>query len=297
MFFFLSILLSLTLRFVPVFSRAIDTVPQVQDGFSRALSPSRLASLDVQFAPWGSGDAGYFGSSPTIKAALNASDPYSALLNTTQKPLGDGLCAIDLELNSNAISDRAKGTDLVKAAQWLLTECYGDYQQGGIEHQAAKAKKAYQSATETISVQDCQDAVGLQREVKADDVVPPTWFLKPEQHQMLGHLALDWVKKISLESDARLEYHLNWPEKNLDSRRNGKGHFRRLEWLEEERAYAHQQVMTHTLNRSSWVEPGAGAHKKLRRDDLGTSFVPSINLHRATAARPSGKVEMLSGKP
>ena len=54
--------------------------------------------------------------------------------------LGDGLCAIDLELNSNALSDRAKGTDLVKAAQWLLTECYGDHQQGGIVRNLGNGK-------------------------------------------------------------------------------------------------------------------------------------------------------------
>ena len=86
MLFFLPILVSLTFRFVPVFSRAINSVPQVHDGFSRSLSPLRLASLEAQFAY---GNAGYSGSSPTIRAALNTSDPYSALLNTTQKPLGD----------------------------------------------------------------------------------------------------------------------------------------------------------------------------------------------------------------
>lgn len=213
MLFFLPIFLSLALRFVPVFSRALDSVPQVQDGFSQSLSPSRLASLEAQFASWDPATLGTLAASPNIKSALNASDPFSALLNTTQKPLGDqvyqcngdlygrqlpfmsclgalvflpdmpqrfsfgpktqgqwnfevpyrllsgessgqvplseieigaaanklltgilgdGLCAIDLELNSNALSDRAKGTDLVKAGQWLLTECYGDHQQGGI---------------------------------------------------------------------------------------------------------------------------------------------------------------------
>lgn len=212
MLFSLQIWLSLTLRFVPVFSRALDSVPQVQDGFSRSLSPSRLTSLEAQFASWDPAALGTSAASPTITAALNASDPFSALLNTTQKPLGaqvyqcngdlygrqlssisciralmflpdmsmkfsfgpkaqgqwnfevpyrilsgessgkipvseieinaasmlltgllgDGLCAIDLELNSNALSDRARGTDLIKAGQWLLTACFADHQQGGI---------------------------------------------------------------------------------------------------------------------------------------------------------------------
>lgn len=211
MHFLSSIVWSSTFFFVSVSSPALGPVPQVQDGFSQSLSPVDLASLESQVASWDPARLGTLAASPTIAAVLNASDPYSALLNATQKPLGgqvyqcngdlygrrlpflscmdalvflpdlkqkfsfgpktqgnwnfevphrilsgesseqipasnriqcgqpcvdltpgDGLCAVDLELNSNALSDRALGTDLVKAAQWLLAECFGEYQQGGI---------------------------------------------------------------------------------------------------------------------------------------------------------------------
>lgn len=72
---------------------------------------------------------------------------------------------------------------------------YGKYKTK--QNQAAKARKAYEKATETISLQYCEDVVKLQRDVKPDDVVP-MWFIKPEQHQMLGHLARDWAFKLSL---------------------------------------------------------------------------------------------------
>ncbi|KAI4171807.1 MAG: hypothetical protein LQ346_008702, partial [Caloplaca aetnensis] len=185
MHFLSSIVWSSTFFFVSVSSPALGPVPQVQDGFSQSLSPVDLASLESQVASWDPARLGTLAASPTIAAVLNASDPYSALLNATQKPLGgqvyqcngdlygrrlpflscmdalvflpdlkqkfsfgpktqgnwnfevphrilsgDGLCAVDLELNSNALSDRALGTDLVKAAQWLLAECFGEYQQG-----------------------------------------------------------------------------------------------------------------------------------------------------------------------
>ncbi|KAL8647255.1 MAG: hypothetical protein Q9210_005665 [Variospora velana] len=45
---------------------------------------------------------------------------------------GDGRCAVDFERNSNALSDYARGSDLLRAAQYLLTECFSDHQQGGI---------------------------------------------------------------------------------------------------------------------------------------------------------------------
>ncbi|KAL8788645.1 MAG: hypothetical protein Q9213_001573 [Squamulea squamosa] len=100
----------------------------------------------------------------TLQAAFESSDPLAVLRNTTQEPLTkqvfqcngttygyhlplqscvgalmlipnvvrDGLCAVDFERNSDALSDVARGSDLVKAGQVLLTECSLQGQQGGI---------------------------------------------------------------------------------------------------------------------------------------------------------------------
>ncbi|KAL8838844.1 MAG: hypothetical protein Q9170_001966 [Blastenia crenularia] len=62
---------------------------------------------------------------PRTQGRFNFETPYRLLS-------GDGLCAVDFERNSNALTDVARGSDLVKASQYLLAECYSENRQGGI---------------------------------------------------------------------------------------------------------------------------------------------------------------------